>query len=122
MAHRITPFHEWIRDQNAGISDDQITSALATVTERVQHLNKKGKVLIEVALDPAGSGGRHVTAYVKVTAKAPEPEPTPSVYFVGDNGSLHRNDPYQSALFDDARRVDVETDVRKIPTTTSEED
>ena len=120
MAHPLTPFHEWIRTQNAGLTDDQITSALAAVTERVQHLNKKGKVVIELVLDPAGSGGRHITIGVKVTAKPPEPEPTPSIYFVGDNGSLHRDDPYQTRAFADVRTVDADADVRTIPTTTED--
>lgn len=119
---QLTPFHEWIRDQQSGLTDDEITSALATVVEAVQHLGKKGKVAIELQVEPAGSGGRNVEVAVKVTAKPPEPEPTPSIYFIGESGSLHRDDPYQARMFDDARSVDVDTGaVREIPTTSKED-
>ncbi len=122
MAHTLTPFHEWIRDQQSGHTDDEITAALSTVVEAVNHLGKKGKVVVELQVDTAGSGGRNVEVAVKVTAKPPEPEPTPSIYFVGDSGTLHRSDPYQAPMFDDARDVDVDTgEIRTIPTT-SEED
>lgn len=122
MAHELTQFNEWIRAQHSGLTDDEITAAMATVVEGVQHLQKKGKVVIEIGFEIAGSGGRSVTAEVKVTAKPPEPAPTPTFYFVGDHGSLHRDDPYQQR-FEDVRTVDAGTgEVRTIPTTTSEED
>jgi hypothetical protein len=116
MASTLTPFHDWIQSQASGTADDEITAALATVTEAVNHLQKKGKVVIELQVEPAGSGSRSVLVGAKVTAKPPEPEPTPSFYFVGDNGSLHRDDPYQRTL-DDARDVDVDTgEIRTIDT------
>lgn len=122
MAHNLTPFHEWIRDQQSGLTDDEVTSALASVVEAVQHLGKKGKVIVELQVEPAGSGGRSVEVAVKVTAKPPEPEPTPSIYFIGDSGTLHRDDPYQRPMFDDARKVDLGTGEVRTIHTTSEED
>lgn len=119
---QLTPFHEWIRDQQSGLTDDEITAALATVVEAVQHLGKKGKVVVELQVEPAGSGGRNVEVAAKVTAKPPEPDPTPSIYFIGDHGSLHRDDPYQKRMFDDARQVDVETGEIRTITTEPQED
>lgn len=121
MPHPITPFHDWIRDQQSGLTDDEITAAMAQVVEAVTHLGAPGRVSIDLAISPAGSGGRNVEVAVKVTAKPPQPRPTPSIYFVGDHGSLHRDDPYHARMFDDARSIDVQGDIRSIPTTSTED-
>lgn len=102
-------FSNWISDQASGTTDDEMSAALATVTEAVGRLGRKGKVTLDLVIEPAGSSGRNVAVAAKVTAKPPEAEPTPSIYFVGDHGSLHRDDPYQRRMFDDARQVDPET-------------
>lgn len=102
--HDIIPFDEWIKGQDRGVANDEATLAIPQVVEAVSILRKKGKVILEITVDPAGDTGRNVEVSVKVVAKPPEAAPTPSIYFVGDNGSLHREDPYQ-------QRLDVEPPV-----------
>lgn len=115
MAADLYQFADWIRDQASGTTNDEMSAALATVVEAVQQLNTKGKVTLELVVAPAGSNARNVTVEGKVTAKPPEPAPTPSIYFVGDHGSLHREDPYQRRMFDDAREVDADTGEIRTP-------
>lgn len=95
-------FNEWIAGHARGTLNDEITAALGDVVDAVTHLEKPGKVTIEIAVAPAGSGGRTVAVAGKVTAKPPQPAPQMSIFYAGENGSLHRNDPFQQRLADPA--------------------
>lgn len=96
------PFNEWLKSHARGTLNDELTLALGDVVEAVTHLDKPGKVVVELVIEPQGSGGRMVSVAGKVTAKPPVPAPEMSVFYAGEAGSLHRNDPYQ-------QRIDVET-------------
>lgn len=104
------PFHQWLADHARGTLDDESTAALAELVEQVAHLEKPGKLTLELKVDVAGRGGRTVVIEGKVVTKPPEPAPESSIFYVGDAGSLHRDDPYQGRLdVGDARRVDTDT-------------
>jgi hypothetical protein len=98
------PFSEWITDHARGTVDDELTAALMEVTEAVSHLGKKGAVILRVNIEPAGSGGRTVTTACLVDARPPVADPEQSIFFVGEGGTLHRDDPYQQR-FDTATRT-----------------
>lgn len=122
MTDALPQFSDLIQDQAQGLTDDEMTAAVATVTEAVARLGKKGKVTLDLVIEPAGSGGRNVTVTSKVTAKPPENDPPMSIFFVGDQGSLHREDPFQRRMFDDAHNVDVDTgEIRTITTDTDKD-
>lgn len=110
-------FHKWLSDHARGTLDQEATAALADLVEQVAHLERPGKLVLELKVEVAGSGGRTVVIGGKVTTKPPEPAPEQSIFYVGDSGSLHRDDPYQGRLdVGDARRVaDPETgEVRRL--------
>lgn len=88
-------FNVWVADHARGTLNDEITLAMAEVVEAVTHLDKAGKVVIEIQVEPTGSNGRLVMVSGKVTAKPPAPAPETSVFYAGESGSLHRSDPYQ---------------------------
>lgn len=96
------PFSEWLKTHARGTLDDEITLALGEVVADVTHLEKKGKVVIEITVEPTGSGRRRVMVSGVVTAKPPVPAPEASIFFAGDQGSLHRQDPYQERIDTDA--------------------
>jgi hypothetical protein len=105
-----TPFHEWLKGHARGTLDDELTAALAEVVEAVAHLEKPGKIVLELKVDVAGSGGRTVVTSGKVTTKPPEPAAEVSLFYVGEGGSLHREDPFQTRMpVGDARRIDPAT-------------
>ena len=55
-------------------------------------------MVLEVIVEPAGSGGRTVAVGGRVTVKAPKPDPELGVYYPDHAGELHRDDPYQDRL------------------------
>lgn len=116
-------FHKWLKSHARGTLDGEATAALAELVAQVSDLEKPGKLILELKVDVAGSGGRTVLIAGKVTTKPPEPAPEASVFYVGDGGSLHRDDPYQGRLPIDgpARRIDEETgEVRRLDSTEGE--
>lgn len=93
-----TPFSDWLVDHAQGDVDVEMTLALAEVVQAVAAHGKKGTVTLKITVDTAGSGGRTVETSCVVDAKAPTADPERSIFYVGDKGSLHRDDPYQRRL------------------------
>jgi hypothetical protein len=87
-------FPDFMRDHARGTVADEATATLAEVVARVAALGKKATMTITYTVLPAGSGGRTVSLVGEVTSKLPIPDPEPSIYFVGDNGALLRDDPF----------------------------
>lgn len=110
-----TPFSDWLTQHAQGDVDVEMTLALAEVVKAVASHGKKGSVTLKVNIDTAGSGGRTVETSCVVEAKAPTADPERSIFWVGDKGSLHRDDPYQQRI--PLKRVPTEP---PLPGTTQE--
>ena len=91
-------FNVWIERHARGSLNDEATAAISDVVKAVTDLEKKGSVVIEVIIEPAGSGGRSVAVGGRVVAKPPQPSPQLGVYYPDERGSLHRDDPFQRSL------------------------
>src|ERR1044072_6162640 len=89
-----TQFSTWLAQHARGTLDDELTATLAELVESVQDHEKKGELVLKLIVEPAGSGRRTVTVAGKVAAKPPEPAPEMSIFYVGERGSVHRDDPY----------------------------
>jgi hypothetical protein len=98
-------FDEWLRDHSDGSANVAATLELADVVKAVSSLRKKGHVTIEVRVAPIGGSGRQIATAIHVTSKMPQPDPEASIEYVGDGGSLHREDPHQGKL--DLRDVSI---------------
>jgi hypothetical protein len=98
IAEPLRPFSEWVTDHAQGAVDDEMTLALADLVQAVAAHGKKGTVTLKVTVEPAGSGGRTVETSCLVEAKAPQPDPEKSIFFVGERGSMERDDPYHKRL------------------------
>ena len=83
---------------DAGAVDAVLAAELAALVEAVSHHEKPGTLTIKIAVDTVGMNGSTVTVTVDHTLKTPKSKPSGSVLFVGDAGSLHRNDPFQQTL------------------------
>jgi hypothetical protein len=95
VADGLTQFSDWIKAQDRGTTDDEMTAAIAATVETVVRLGQKGKVTLEVQIAPAGKDNtRNVLVGTRVIAKPPEPGPALSIYFPDRQGGLHRDDPY----------------------------
>jgi hypothetical protein len=116
------PFHEWLERHARGTLTDEATAALAEVVQAVSDIGGKGSVVLTVIVEPAGSGGRTVAIGGKVATKLPVPAPELGVFYVGDGGSLHRDDPYQQrfpgvsakASVGAPRTVEEDTEIRTV--------
>lgn len=97
-AKALTPFHEWVEGHARGTLDDELTAAMAEVTQAVTSLNEKGQVVVKITITPAGSGGRTVSVAGVVEAKPPTPAPEVSIFYADGDGGLHRDDPYQTRI------------------------
>lgn len=83
---------------DAGAVDTVLAAELAALVEAVSHHEKPGTLTVKIAVDTVGMNGSTVTVTVDHTLKPPKSKPSGSVLFVGDAGSLHRNDPFQQTL------------------------
>lgn len=98
-------FHDWLAGHARGTLNDEITAALGEVVDAVTHLEKPGKIIVELTVAPAGAGGRTVMVAGTVKTKPPEPAPEASIFFAGENGTLHRDDPYQQRFDADTGEI-----------------
>lgn len=108
-------FSVWLAQHARGTLDDELTATLAELVEAVQDHEKKGELVLKLIIEPAGSGRRTVTVAGKVAAKPPEPAPEMSIFYVGDAGTLHRDDPYAQRLPGMARPADDNGEVHRVP-------
>lgn len=91
-------FAAWLTAHARGTLNDELSMALAEVVEHVAHLEKKGTLALTLTVEPAGSGGRTVSISGKTVAKPPMPTPEVGIFYVGEAGSLHRDDPFARPL------------------------
>lgn len=91
-------FATWLERHARGTLNDELSMALAEVVEHVAHLEKKGTLTLTLTVEPAGSGGRTVSISGKTASKPPAPNPEVGIFYVGESGSLHRDDPYSKPL------------------------
>jgi len=88
-----------LQNQRAGSCQDELSQKLAELTTSVRNLGRKGKLTLEITVAPLSrGGGMAVTITDKIRLSAPVQEPETSIFFVGDNGELSRNDPRQREL------------------------
>jgi hypothetical protein len=106
LDERPVAFHELVRDLWRGSIDDEATAELNSVVEAVAALGKPGSLTFTIEVDPSGHGATVILA-AKIKTKAPQPPPEVGTLFVGDHGSLHRNDPFRPSMIGhDAKAID----------------
>lgn len=91
-------FHAWLEQHARGTLDDELTAALGELVKAVSELEKPGTLTLKLSVDVAGSGGRTVIIAGEVISKAPKPAAEASIFYVGDAGTLHRDDPFAQRL------------------------
>lgn len=93
-----TDFARWMAAHARGTLNEVVTAEFTELVETVSQLGAKGKLVIEILVEPAGGGGRTVAISGKTKLGAPVPAPEVGIFYVGKGGSLHRNDPMASRL------------------------
>ncbi|MFT4126267.1 MAG: hypothetical protein QM662_08565 [Gordonia sp. (in: high G+C Gram-positive bacteria)] len=85
----------------SGRAHTEASKKLAEVVEAVMETGKPGSVTVKLTVSQDRDVKRMVKLADVVTAKVPT-EPRRSLWFPDDDNTLHRNDPQQKSLFDDA--------------------
>lgn len=89
-----TEFAAALLGHNKGLSHLKATRLLREVVQAVRLTGRKGSVTVKLEIAPLKNNKRATTSSIDVTHSIPE-EKTTSVWFVDDEGGLHRNDPEQ---------------------------
>lgn len=72
---------------------DELGQALRDVTDAAQLTGNPGVIILKVMIDPTKSGAVEIYDDIKITM--PKAEKVGSLFFVGENGVLQRNNPNQ---------------------------
>ena len=110
MSNETNPdFAEFITDLSHGSVNQRLTEDLAKVVEAVQETGRTGELTIK--LNVKLEGGMAVVN-TEVKSKAPKPPLPGTMFFVGEKGLLHREDPRQTRMktLDAPRLATIGTD------------
>lgn len=92
-------FAEWLHDQHAGATHNELSEALNDLVEAVQETGKVGSLTLTVKVKPAARGQvRRVLVSDEIKVRKPEGDRAEAIYFVDDNHNLSRRDPDQPEL------------------------
>lgn len=97
---RQTLFSDWLKDHARGSLDADVTAALADVVKQVHDVGKKGSVVLEIVVEPAGKNSITLAIGGRLMQKLPKPDAELAVYYPDEGGALHREDPYQTRISD----------------------
>ncbi|WP_367128283.1 hypothetical protein [Saccharothrix sp. HUAS TT1] len=85
---------------------ERASEQLTALLKAVRATGKGGSLTVKFDIKPdKGSDGERVTVAGSVAAKVPAPDAKTSIFFVDEDGGLHRNDPHQQSLFQDQERT-----------------
>ncbi len=105
MTEHVRPFADWLREQSAGRTHDELTDALAEVATAVKETGKKGAITLTITLAPFDKGvGSALTVTDVVKKNVPQHDRRKSIFYADDNGNLTRDDPRQPT-FEGLREV-----------------
>lgn len=88
-------FAEFITDLAHGNINQKLTEALAEVTDAVEETGKAGELTIKFQVRKEG---KMAVVAVDVKKKVPEHPLHDTLFYIGDNGELLREDPRQLRL------------------------
>lgn len=107
-------FDQLLAQHTRGELLGEIDEALAELTEEVIGTGKPGVLTIQFKVEIVGKSGNAVAISATVAAKAPKPAAEAAIFFVGDHGSLHKDDP-RSVRLPFEEKVDPETgEIRRV--------
>jgi hypothetical protein len=95
----VRPFADILRDIGRGLVHEEASNALNDLTAAVLEHGKKGRLTIDIGIEPVKKGDTSAlvtTAQVKVTP--PKGDPIASIFFTDKHGNLTREDPNQMHL------------------------
>ena len=101
---RIRPFADFLQEHGRGRTNDELSEALHTLIARVKDTGKSGSVSLTVRIEPMKKDERMVVVSDSIKIKLPEHDRPSAAWFIGKDGNLQRDDPYQLS-FESLREV-----------------
>lgn len=89
---------------NEGNTLQDLENALKQVAQDVQLVRKAGSVTLTIAVEPSGKRDDIIFLTDKLSVKRPESNRESSIWFVGEDGELERQDPRQKDMFDKEKK------------------
>lgn len=97
--HRVRPFADILVELDGGRTHNELSQAFHELTEAVHEHGKKGAIQFTLSMDPISkSDSETVKLSASVVAKKPKGDPRSSIFFIGDDGNLTRDQPGQMHL------------------------
>lgn len=99
-----------------GRTNDELSSALATLVQAVTATQKRGSLTLKLIVEP--NGEQMIRLVDEITVKVPQRARGASIFFAGEDGSLLKRDPRQKEL--ELRSIGTKTagPPRRVPTST----
>lgn len=92
------PANQLLLELERGKVHQSLTDAIAEVTQRVTDSGKAGSVTLKLSISPAKLNDPAVLIGADIATKVPKEQRDPSIFFVDDDGGLHRSNPRQPEL------------------------
>lgn len=95
MVNKTTDLTELLTDLDYGKVHQRLSEELSELVGAVEEFGKPGEMMIKLKVRPEG---QMALVSVESTVKAPKEPFNASMFYYGENGSLHREDPRQMNL------------------------
>lgn len=99
MADESTEFAAVLMQHNKGAAHAEASKALAEVVAACKATGKKGSITVRLDIEPQPKMGDVIKVSDTITKKVPAADRIGSMWYPGEHGDLHRNDPRQHELF-----------------------
>lgn len=98
------PFADFLREQSAGRTHDDLTTGLAEVVAAVKDTGKKGTITLTITVAPLDKNGNALTVTDAIKKVVPQHDRRKSIFYADDAGNLTKDDPMQPT-FEGLREV-----------------
>lgn len=106
----IRPFADWLREQSAGTTHDELSEVLHDLISKVRDTGKKGYVQFTVAVGTLKGDPDVLVVEDKIKLRLPEHDRKASMFYPDKHGNLSRRDPRQLE-FESLREVSAPMNV-----------
>lgn len=93
-----TPFSQHLAHLNKGLTDAELTEALADIVKAVRETRKSGKVVLTLDIQLMNNTDEMLTLKPTITTKRPKLDSRKAIFWSTHDGDLLRNDPDQGEL------------------------
>lgn len=97
-ARHIRPFADWLREQSAGRTHNELGEGLHDLIARVRDTGKKGTLTLTVSVAPLDKDVSTLVVSDEIRLKLPEHDRKASIFYTDDAGNLSRTDPNQPEI------------------------